>query len=205
MAHHSHAGGAQYLAPPYPIFNAFREALSCRIDSELFWRKNGSAFAVEYSSCPIIESGAVQDDVVTFTDISARQQAEDALRQAHDLLELRMDERTQALLEALEQLRQLSAHTRSVREPDRTRIAREIHDELGSLLVALKMDVGWLDKRLGEQPQRSSDEAQSMRDRMRFKCQNMSRLIESAVNNVGRLITDLRPQHSGPPRPVGSA
>ncbi len=55
------------------------------------------------------------------------------------------------------------------------------------------MDVGWLDKRLGEQQQREPEAAQAMRDTMRHKCQNMGRLIESAVDNVGRIITDLRP------------
>jgi signal transduction histidine kinase len=80
-----------------------------------------------------------------------------------------------------------------VREEERTRIAREVHDELGSLLVALKMDVNWLDKRLGEQQSREAEAAQAMRERMRSKCQNMSRLIENAVDNVGRIITDLRP------------
>lgn len=193
LAHHSHAGGAHYPEHLCPIFNAFRKALPCRIDTELFWRKNGSAFAVEYSSYPIVEGGVVQGAVVTFVDISARRQAEDALRQAHAVLEQRVSERTQALSEALEQLRELSAYTHSVREDERTRIAREVHDELGSLLVALKMDVGWLDKRLGEQQQRSVDEAQAMRERMRSKCQNMGRLIEAAVDNVGRIITDLRP------------
>ncbi len=193
LAHHSHAGGAHYPEHLCPIFNAFRKALPCRIDTELFWRKNGSAFAVEYSSYPIVEGGVVQGAVVTFVDISARRQAEDALRQAHAVLEQRVSERTQALSEALEQLRELTAYTHSVREEERTRIAREVHDELGSLLVALKMDVGWLDKRLGEQQQRSVDEAQSMRERMRSKCQNMGRLIEAAVDNVGRIITDLRP------------
>lgn len=193
LAHHSHAGGAHYPEHLCPIFNAFRKALPCRIDTELFWRKNGSAFAVEYSSYPIVEGGVVQGAVVTFVDISARRQAEDALRQAHAVLEQRVSERTQALSEALEQLRELSAYTHSVREEERTRIAREVHDELGSLLVALKMDVGWLDKRLGEQQQRSLDEAQAMRERMRSKCQNMGRLIEAAVDNVGRIITDLRP------------
>ena len=193
LAHHSHTDGSHYPEHLCPIFNAFREGLPCRIDTELFWRKNGSAFAVEYSSHPIVESGVVQGAVVTFVDISARREAEDALRQVHAVLEQRVSERTQALSEALQQLRELSAYANTVREEERTRIAREVHDELGSLLVALKMDVGWLDKRLGEQPQRSMDEAQGMRDRMRFKCQNMSRLIESAVENVGRIITDLRP------------
>ena len=202
LAHHSHAGGAHYPEQLCPIFNAFRKGLPCRIDSEVFWRRSGEAFAVEYSSYPIVESGLVQGAVITFVDISARRQTEAALRQAHAVLEQRVSERTQALSEALQQLRELSAYTHSVREDERTRIAREVHDELGSLLVALKMDVGWLDKRLTdlgsaveatEQQQRGADAAQTMRDTMRDKCQNMSRQIETAVDNVGRIITDLRP------------
>jgi signal transduction histidine kinase len=55
------------------------------------------------------------------------------------------------------------------------------------------MDVNWMDKRLGEQQSRDPVAAQDMRERMRCKCQNMSGLIETAVDNVGRIITDLRP------------
>jgi PAS domain S-box-containing protein len=193
LAHHSHADGAHYPEHLCPIFNAFRMALPCRIDTELFWRRDGTSFAVEYSSYPIVDNNVVQGAVVTFVDISARKRAEEALRHANDVLEQRVSERTQALSEALQQTRELSAYTHTVREEERTRIAREVHDELGSLLVALKMDVGWLDKRLGEQQQREPDAAQAMRDTMRGKCQNMGRLIEAAVDNVGRIITDLRP------------
>ena len=197
LAHHTHGDGQQcgqhYPEHLCPIFNAFRNGLPCRIDTEHFWRKNGSPFAVEYSSYPIMDGDVVQGAVVTFVDISARRQAEDALRQGHAPLEQRVSERTHELQAALSQLRELSAYTHSVREDERCRIAREVHDELGSLLVALKMDVGWLDKRLSEQQQRDADAAQAMRDTMRGKCQNMSRQIETAVDNVGRIITDLRP------------
>jgi signal transduction histidine kinase len=102
-------------------------------------------------------------------------------------------ERTLELQNALQQTRELAAYSESVREEERTRIAREVHDELGSLLVALKMDVNWLDKRLSEQGQREPDDAEAMRVRLRHKCQHMSRQIENAVDNVGRIITDLRP------------
>ncbi len=197
LAHHTHAEGTQqgknYPEHLCPIFNAFRMALPCRIDTEHFWRRDGSAFAVEYSSYPIVENGQVQGAVVTFVDISARRQAEAALRQAHAVLEQRVSERTHELSEALQQLRELSAYTHTVREEERTRIAREVHDELGSLLVALKMDVGWMDKRLGEQQQREPEAAQAMRSTMQAKCRNMGRQIETAVENVGRIITDLRP------------
>ena len=197
LAHHTHVDGTQhgehYPEHLCPIFNAFRQGLPCRIDTEHFWRKDGRAFAVEYSSYPIVEDQLVQGAVVTFVDISARRQAEDALRQAHAALEHRVDERTQALSVALQQLRELSAYAHTVREDERTRIAREVHDELGSLLVALKMDVGWMDKRLSERPHRDPAAAHGVHDTLRNKCQSMSRQIETAVVNVGRIITDLRP------------
>jgi PAS domain S-box-containing protein len=193
LTHHSHADGRHYPVDDCPIFNAFRQALPCRIDTEVFWRRDGGAFAVEYSSYPIVDGTQVRGAVITFADITERKRAADALRKAKDDLELRVTERTRELSTALLQLRELSAYSEKVREDERTRIAREVHDELGSLLVALKMDVNWLDKRLSEQQQRGEADAQIMRERMRCKCQNMSRLIERAVDNVGRIITDLRP------------
>lgn len=193
LTHHSHADGSHYADTDCPIFNAFRQGLPCRIDTEVFWRRDHSAFAVAYSSYPILDGPEVRGAVITFVDITERKRAADALQKAKDELELRVSERTQALSAALGQLRELSAYSENVREEERTRIAREVHDELGSLLVALKMDVNWLDKRLGEQQQRGLDDAQAMRERMRSKCQNMSGLIERAVDNVGRIITDLRP------------
>ncbi len=193
LTHHSHADGAHYPVDDCPIFKAFLEGLPCRIDTEVFWRRDGSSFPVEYSSHPIIDSGEVRGAVVTFVDITERKRAADALQRAKDELEERVGERTLALATALKQVRELAARSEAVREEERTRIAREVHDELGSLLVALKMDVNWMDKRLAEQPQRSPEAAGDMRERMRCKCQNMSRLIETAVDNVGRIITDLRP------------
>lgn len=193
LTHHSHADGRPYPDTDCPIFNAFRQGLPCRIDTEVFWRRDRTAFPVEYSSHPIMDGDAVRGAVITFVDITERRRADDALQRAKAELETRVAERTAALSDALERQRELAAYSETVREEERTRIAREVHDELGSLLVALKMDVNWLDKRLSEQGGRPADAAQDMRDRMRCKCQNMSRLIESAVGNVGRIITDLRP------------
>ena len=193
LTHHSHGDGAHYPMDDCPIYNAFRRGEPCRIDSEVFWRVDGSSFPVEYSSYPVFDQGQVRGAVVTFVDITERKRADIALRQAKNELEQRVAERTQALETALQQLRELAAWSETVREQERTRIAREVHDELGSLLVALKMDVSWLDKRLSEQERRAAVEAQAMREKMRGKCQNMSRLIENAVVNVGRIITDLRP------------
>jgi PAS domain S-box-containing protein len=185
LIHHSHADGQHYQDAECPIFKAFRRGIPCRIDSEVMWRLDGSAFPVEYSSYPIVDQGPegaiTLGAVITFTDISARKEAETLLKRSNDELERRVAARTVELSSALHQLRELSAHLETVRESERTRIAREIHDELGSLLVALKMDVGWLTKRLDDKLLLQS------------KCQGMGRMIDTAVDNLGRIITDLRP------------
>ena len=54
------------------------------------------------------------------------------------------------LKDSRQQLRALAAYLQSVREEERTRIAREVHDELGQALTGLKMDLAWLDKRNNE-------------------------------------------------------
>lgn len=181
LIHHRHRDGGHYHEHDCPIFRAFRQGQPCRVDTEVFWRADGSPFDVEYSSYPIVDHGIVQGAVITFLDITERRQAEELLRRAKDELETRVAERTFELSAALTQLRELSAHSHSVREEERTRIAREIHDELGSLLVALKFDVNWVRRRLEN------------RDDLIRKCDTMARLIDGAVENVGRIITDLRP------------
>jgi PAS domain S-box-containing protein len=179
LIHHSRPDGAHYPECECPIFNAFRRGLPCRIDDEVLWRADGSAFSAEYSSYPILDAGEVRGAVVTFVDISERKAAQALLQRTNDELERRVAERTR-------ELRELANHLETVRETERKRIAREIHDELGSLLVALKMDVNWMERRVGRR-----DEA--ARNELAAKCQRMGGLIDTAVDKVGRIITDLRP------------
>ncbi|WP_295851508.1 PAS domain S-box protein [uncultured Xylophilus sp.] len=193
LTHHSYEDGSSYPDSACPIFRAFRRGQPCRIDTEVFWRRDGSAFPVEYSSHPILDGTKVRGAVITFVDITERRRLTTALQQSRDALEQRVAARTAELTAALQELRALSAWTDSVREEERTRIAREVHDELGSLLVALKMDVAWLDKRLAELPAPAAGSQQDLRPAMRHKCAGMTTLIEGAVDNVGRIITDLRP------------
>ncbi|RBA23331.1 PAS domain-containing sensor histidine kinase [Herminiimonas fonticola] len=181
LMHHSHEHGHAYPEEDCPIYRAFRAGRTCKIDKEVFWRADGSSFAVEYSSHQIVEQGKICGAVVLFSDISERRQAERQLHRTNRELELRVIERTAELSGALAQMRELSAYADSALEEERRRIAREIHDELGSLLVALKLDVSWMEKRVVD------------RAEVAGKCRAMNRLIESAVENVGRMITDLRP------------
>ena len=175
LIHHTHVDGRPYAEADCPIFNAFRRGLPCRIDDEVLWRADGSSFPAEYSSYPVVEHGVVRGAVATFVDISERKRAQELLKRANDELESRVAARTH-------ELRELANHLESVRETERKRIAREIHDELGSLLVALKMDLHWLERRVGpEKPELAA------------KCQRMGLLVDTAVDKVGRIITDLRP------------
>jgi PAS domain S-box-containing protein len=188
LVHYAHADGQPYTEHDCPILSAYLRGLPCRVDDEVFWRADGSAFETEYSSYPLIEAGEVRGAVITFVDITERKAEQRALRLAtaalqrsNDVLESRVAERTAALSSALSRLRELAAYGETVRESERTRIAREIHDELGSLLVALKMDVNWVERRLGAAPELAA------------KCGGMGALIDTAVDRVGRIITDLRP------------
>jgi len=81
-----------------------------------------------------------------------------------------------------EQLRSLASYLQTAREEERSHIAREIHDELGQALTALKMDLSWLAQRL---PTDQSHLAE--------KTGVMSDLIDSIVQTVRRVATELRP------------
>ncbi|HEY8035614.1 MAG TPA: PAS domain S-box protein [Methylobacter sp.] len=83
---------------------------------------------------------------------------------------------------AEEALRDLSSHLEAAREDERTRIAREIHDELGSILTALKMDLSWLNKQLSVDLPLCHE-----------KIAVMNRHLDDAIGSVRKIIADLRP------------
>lgn len=80
--HHHHADGSVYHNHDCPIYAAFREGLVRTVDNEVFWRKDGSSFPVEYTSTPIRERGVVVGAVIVFRDVTKRREAEEELRQA---------------------------------------------------------------------------------------------------------------------------
>jgi PAS domain S-box-containing protein len=83
-------------------------------------------------------------------------------------------------MKASEQMRQLSARLDAVREEERARVAREIHDELGQSLTALKMELTWLDKQV---PNRA----------LREQVGAMVRSVDDNIRLVRRIASDLRP------------
>jgi len=81
-----------------------------------------------------------------------------------------------------QQLRELSASLQHVREEERTRIARELHDELGQQLTGLKLDLSWLANRLKEGREAHPDKVLEMRH-----------ALDAAIAAVRRIATELRP------------
>jgi len=88
---------------------------------------------------------------VYFEDITERKRAEEALRLAHDHLELRVQERTAELAERAEQLRALAVELTQAEQRERRRLAQVLHDHLQQLLVAARMKVGLLRRRVQDE------------------------------------------------------
>lgn len=91
-------------------------------------------------------------------------------------------EAEESLQKSNETLRDLASHIETVRENERSHIAREIHDELGQQLTGLKMDITWLNRKIN-----SKDEA------VQEKMKDAIALIDKTVITVSRISTQLRP------------
>ncbi len=109
VLHHSQLDGSPYHREDCPIYAAFQDGKVRRITNEVFWRKDGTSFPVEYISTPMHdEAGRLIGSVVTFRDITKRRWAEQVLQQANEELELKVQARTAELQNVNQQLRELS-------------------------------------------------------------------------------------------------
>ncbi|MBI3405770.1 MAG: diguanylate cyclase [Acidobacteria bacterium] len=86
LFHHSRADGSPFSTSECPIFSTSRDGSVRHVPADLFWRKDGSSFDVEYISAPILEGDTPNGAVVTFRDISARRETELALQDANEKL-----------------------------------------------------------------------------------------------------------------------
>ena len=146
-----------------------------------FRRKDGN-FAYVYDRGFIIHDaqGKPVRMVGGMTDVTGRKQAEEQLELSR------------------RQMRALTARLESLREEERTRISREIHDELGQMLTGLKMDLRWVEKRLSNM---ESKELNPVLD----KVVDASELTDQTINCVQRIAMELRPgvlDHLGLPTAV---
>lgn len=112
---------------------------------------------------PIMVEGTVESVVIIASNITERRQMEEELRHSRA------------------QLRRLTARQQSALEEERRHIARELHDELGQLLTALKIDLAWLEGRI-EEP--------TLLDRTAA----MTEIVSATMSTIRRISTRLRPQ-----------
>ena len=87
LIHHTHADGRAYLRDECAIYSAYRMRREVHVDSEVFWRRDGTPMPVEYWSYPVIKEDRVRGAVVTFIDITERRQSEAALLQERNKFE----------------------------------------------------------------------------------------------------------------------
>ena len=91
LIHYKRPDGSPCLPEGCCIFQSTKTGAGCRVSDDIFWRKDGSSFPVEYSSYPIIDNGAIKGAVVTFIDISERKTAEKEIHDARNQAELYVD------------------------------------------------------------------------------------------------------------------
>ncbi len=127
-------------------------------------RRDGSEFPIELAISAIKRKGT---HIITgiIRDITERKRAQENIVKTQD------------------QLRNLSRRLQSAREEEKTHIAREIHDELGQTLTALKLDLSWVSKNLTK---RDED--------VLGKIGSMIELVENTIKMVQRIASELRPQ-----------
>jgi signal transduction histidine kinase len=126
-------------------------------------KKDGSLVMVNIISNDIVFAGK-HAKLILSNDMTAKIIAEEKLKHSH------------------EELRQLATHLQTVREAERTHMAREIHDELGQQLTGLKMDIAWIAKRIGDEQRE-----------IKHKISETLKLVDETVQTVRRLATKLRP------------
>lgn len=154
-------------------------------------RKDGSRFWAHVLITVLHDGdGEIEGFAKVTQDMTERKQAEEALQQAYNELEHRVQERTTQLQKEIEirkasekRLRELSRYLQTVREKERSRVAREIHDELGGLLTVLKMDISRYTERYPA-PATSA----SLQD-----ADQMLGLADAAINALRSIMDNLHP------------
>lgn len=147
------------------------QGISAHIDDMIVLRPDGTKTLLEIFGSPVTDNqGNIWASLVSFTDITERKNAEVTLKNSQ------------------EQLKQFAAHLQNVREDERTGLAREIHDDLGQILVALKIDMGLLKNKVVKEFDGK------MNPDVMVKFDNLVGLVDNTIKTTRRIMTGLRPE-----------
>jgi len=145
-------------------------------------RENKVVGMIGIANCPKGYSGTEQAGLEILSHATGILYDNYRRREREIALENQQKSVEKELRRSQEQLRNLSSRLHSMVEEERTRISREIHDELGQLLTILKMELSWLKKRL---PKKEA----LLRDRTK----SMAKLVDTTVQTLRKISTELRP------------
>jgi PAS domain S-box-containing protein len=168
-------------------------------------RKGGSRFWANVVVTALRDSkGSLLGFAKLTRDMTERRQKEETLSKAKEELELRVEQRAAVLTRvnqelrteiaereraeaqlrtSLDQLRALAARLQTVREEERTSIAREFHDELGQACTAIKMDLALIRRRLIKK-----------QSQLRAKVDSSVQLVDDMIATLRRIASELRPR-----------
>ncbi|MCA9644476.1 MAG: PAS domain S-box protein [Myxococcales bacterium] len=169
------------VAPPVDTISEQGQRESLTLDAEslakpreiLRRRRDGSVACLSIVGCAIYDATGKQNGMAAIArDITDERRRDQALVQSH-----------QALKERAEQMRALTRRMNDLREEERTRISREVHDELGQLLTCLKLDLGWVRRHL------VGDEEGAIEQRLT----QADTLVDDTISAVQKVALELRP------------
>ena len=120
---------------------------------------------------PILDqNGEISHIIIQHNDITDRKLAEEALSVSQD------------------QLKKFAAHLQNIREEERVLLAREIHDELGQILIAIKIDMGMLKQNVLKGINKEYSEE------VLIKFDGLFNLVDNTIKTARKIMTDLRPE-----------
>jgi two-component system sensor histidine kinase UhpB len=161
-----------FISPEYveiykKQFSRRRKGLADSYEIEVK-NKEGRKALLQVSSAPLHDhEGRFKGGISILSDITESRRFEEELKRSQ------------------EDLRRLSRHLHFARERESKRIAREIHDELGQALTALKMELTWISKNLPL--------THELHKLVSNKAKSMSSLVDSTIKKVQRIASELRP------------